>query len=291
MKNHVRALDSSVTQHSIEAKKVFPHDHSHPFELYGAINYSREGGKHYHSDDGSAFFGLDTSYDNFVLKRTCAIGVVGGFVGDSIDYKLDMAKTGNLRMGFGGYYCNFHIWGMDVSTLSILGFGKSATDCEPLSIGGYDFQHFTHKHRIMHSKIDVFYAWKWRGLKIGPNVALRIDNLKQDGAKEWQQNALRLKTIDLVGGIKLEKDSKKFYTHCFMGMERNVRERWSGGEIEVAHVSEPLSANLCDKTKFLITTGIHFPCSESCFLNFTFSGRYGKNDKSSTIGLTFNRVF
>ncbi|MDR2200870.1 MAG: hypothetical protein LBN94_02050, partial [Puniceicoccales bacterium] len=111
LKNHVRALDSSVTQHSVEAKKIFPHNRSHPFELYGAIHYSKEGGKHYHSDDGIACFGLDTSYDNFILKRTCAIGLMGGIVRDCVDYKSSAPETGNLRMGFGSYYCNFHILG------------------------------------------------------------------------------------------------------------------------------------------------------------------------------------
>jgi hypothetical protein len=291
LKNNVCALDSSITQHSVEAKKIFPHENIRPFEIYGTVSYSHEDGKYYDSDDGIAFLGGDFSYDNFILKRTCAVGLFGGAVKNNINYCYDHIKKGHLKMGFAGYYCNFHIWGFDVSTTSILGFGTSHTNCKNLTIHGLDFDHFTHHHRILHSKADLYYPWKWHGFKFGPNVALRIDNLKQNGAKEWSQSALRLKSVDGIVGIKCERDRKPFYAHLFLGAGHDLRKRWSGGEIKMNGATEDFTRSTSDRTPLLVTAGIHFHCTKSCFINLHFSGRYGKNDKSSTLGITMNKIF
>jgi hypothetical protein len=136
LKNNARALDSSARSHAIDAKKIFPPKEAYPFEIYGTVNYSRESGKRHSSKGGIALWGFDFDYDNFMLKRTCSMGFFGGFAKNFIHYGCDILKKGDLRTGFGGYYGNFHIWGMDISTLSILGFGKSNTNWENLSLVG-----------------------------------------------------------------------------------------------------------------------------------------------------------
>ncbi|MDR1590970.1 MAG: autotransporter outer membrane beta-barrel domain-containing protein [Puniceicoccales bacterium] len=291
LKHGVSTLDSIITQHSLEAKKIFPQENTRPFEICGTIAYTNGDGKYYDSDGGAALVGFDFSYDNFILKRTCAVGFFGGTTRTHIDYSYDHLSKSHLDTGFAGYYCNFHIWGFDVSTTSILGFGTSHTDCKNLTLQGLAFDRLTHHHRIFHSKIDVYYPWKWHGFKIGPNVALRSDHLKQNGAKEWSQNALRLKSFDGIVGIKCEKDSQPFYAHCFIGANCDLRKRWSGGEIEINNTAENFTRSALAKKQLLVTAGIHFHCTQSCFLNLHFSGRYGKNDKSSSIGLTLNKIF
>ncbi|MDR2371887.1 MAG: autotransporter domain-containing protein [Puniceicoccales bacterium] len=291
LKNSVYALDSSITQHSVEAKKIFPRNSTHPIEIFGTIGYAHGNGKYYDSDGGIAFAGFDFSYDNFILKRTCAVGFFGGTASNNIDYHYNHIKNGRLNIGFAGYYCNFHIWGFDVSTTSIMGFGTSHTNAQNLICHGINFDHFTHHHRILHSKIDIYYPWKWHNFKIGPNVALRSDNLKQNGAKEWSQTSLRLQSIDGIAGIKCEKDSKLFYAHCFLGANCDLRKHWSGETITIHNVAENFTCSAFDSTQLLLTAGIHFRCTESCFFNFHFSGRYGKRDKSSTFGITLNKIF
>jgi hypothetical protein len=291
LKNSIWALDSSITQHSVEAKKIFPHDSTHPIEICGTVSYAHGSGKYYDSDGGIAFAGFDFSYDNFILKRTCAVGFFGGAASNNIDYDYDHIKNGHLNIGFAGYYCNFHIKGFDVSTTSILGFGTSHTNCQNLTCHDLDFDHFTHHHRILHSKADIYYPWKWHGFKIGPNVALRSDNLKQNGAKEWSQIPLRLQSIDGIVGIKCERDSKQFYAHCFLGASCDLRKHWSGGTITIHDVAEDFTRSALDSTQLLLTAGIHFHYTESCFFNLHFSGRYGKRDQSSTLGITLNKIF
>jgi hypothetical protein len=291
LKNSMCALDSGITQHSVEAKKIFPQGDAHPIEIYGAIGYARGDGKYYDSDGGIALLGFDFSYDNFILKRTCAVGFFGGAAGNGIDYHYDHIKNGHLNVGFVGYYCNFHIRGFNVSTISILGFGTSHTNGKNLTCQGLDFDHFTHHHRIFHSKADIYYPWKWHGFKIGPNVALRSDRLKQNGAGEWSQTSLRLQSIDGIAGIKCERDSKLFYAHCFLGAGCDLRKHWSGGTITIHNVAEDFKRSAFDSTQLLLTAGIHLRYTESCFFNLHFSGRYGKRDKSSTFGITLNKIF
>jgi hypothetical protein len=291
LKNNVRSLDSSITQHSVEAKAIFPHKNRRPLEISGTLGYAHEGGKYYDSDDGIAFLSFDFSYDNFVLQRTCAVGCFAGAVKNGIDYRYDHIAKGRLQMGFAGYYCNVHIRGFDISTTSILGLGSSHTDCKNLNLHGINCDHFTHHHRIFHSKIDIYYPWQWHNYKVGPNVALRTDNLKQNGAKEWQQDTLRLQSTDAIAGIKCEKDSPSLYAHLFLGAERNIREHWSGGAIAIDGFGENFTRSALDRTQFLVTAGIHFRYTESFFINLHYSGRHGPRHKSSTFGLTLNKIF
>ncbi|MDR1435350.1 MAG: hypothetical protein LBI77_03010 [Puniceicoccales bacterium] len=291
LKNNACALGSGVMGRSVDAEKIFPKEGARPFEIHGMVDYSHENGRRHCSNGGIAFLGFDFDYDNFILKRTCSMGFFSGFAKNFIHYSCDTLKKGDLHMGFGGYYGNFHILGVDVSTLSIFGFGKSNTNCENFTANGQDFDHFTHGHRILHSKIDLYYPWKWNDLKIGPNIALGVDNLKQKGAEEWDQSALRLHTIDGIAGIRCEKNYEKFYLQLFLGGEQNIRKRWSGGEINIDSVGENFIHSGLDGTKFLATADIHFHWTESIFLDLTFSGRYGKNDKNSTIAITLNKVF
>jgi hypothetical protein len=281
LRNNVWILDRGIMQHSVKTKKISLNDHR--FQIYKTFDYVHGNGKYCDSDGGIAFLGLDFSHNHFILKRNCVTGFLCGASRNCIDYRYEHIKEGHLNTGFAGYYCNIPIWGLDISTTSILGFGTSHTDCSPF----HGLNHFTHHHRILHSQVDVYYPLKWHDL--GPNVALCIDNLKQNGAREWSQDTLRLKSIDGIAGMKWERDSESFYAHLFLGASHDLRKRWSGGTI--TGIAEDFTRSALDKTQFLATAGIHFRHGESFFINLHYAGRYGKNDKSSTFGITFNKIF
>ncbi|MDR2807096.1 MAG: hypothetical protein LBB11_02985 [Puniceicoccales bacterium] len=291
LKDNMEALGSIITQHSIEKKEIFPRENTRPFEICGNLAYAHEHGKRYTSDDAIAFLGIDFSYNNFIFKRICTAGVFTGIIKDFMDYHGHSLKKGDLRMWFGGYYSTFRLWGLDISSVSVIGFGQSKAHGEALTLHGGHFDHFTHHHRTLYSKVEVYYPWQWNDLKIGPAFALHTNNMKQKGAKEWEQASLRMNLVDGAVGVKCEKDHQKLYAYVFLGCERNFCQNFTGGEITIDHVEEKLTTSKLDRTKFLITTGIHFRCSESCFWNFNFSGRYGSRSQSSTLCAALNKVF
>jgi hypothetical protein len=289
--SNARAIDSIIAQHAIQVKNISPEQSQFPFDLYGNVNYTHENGKRYNSDDAIALVGLDFSYNNFILERVCTAGIFGGVFKDFIHYRCDELSKGNVRAGFGGYYSDFTILGLDISMLSFFGSGKSNTDCPTLNFSGTDFSHFTHNHRIIHNRIAIGHSWAIGDLELTPTIGLHADQLTQKGATEWQQDSLRFRTIDGVGGLKIEKDLEKFYVNSFLGIEHNLNRRWSGGAIKVNDVPEDFNITALDKTKFLISVGLNYDCTESCTLEAYFSGRYGPRHKSSTFGLTLNKIF
>jgi hypothetical protein len=291
LRSNTQAIDSMVAQHAIQVRNTFLEQSKFPLNLCGNINYTHENGKRYHSNDAIAWVGLDFSYNNFILKRICTAGVFGGVSKDYMRYRCDELSKGNMRTGFGGYYGNFTILGLDISTLSLLGSGKSNTNCPTFSFSETNFSHFTHSHRIIHSKIDVGHTWELGNLDFTPTIGLCADQLKQNGATEWQQNSLRLKVIDGIGGVRIGRDYEKFCTNLFLGAEHNLHKRWSGGEIKVNDVSENFTLTAFDKTKFLVSMGLCYDCIELWDLDLSFSGRYGSRHRNSTFGLTLSKNF
>jgi hypothetical protein len=289
--NNAQVIDSIIAQQAIEFQKLFSQGNTSAVEVYGDVNYAYENGKRYHSNDGIALVGLDFIYNNFIFKRPCIAGIFGGVAKDFIHYRCDGLEKGNLRMGFGGYCSNFKIFGLNISSVSLLGFAKSNTDCPQFSVAGTNFDHFTHGHRIIHSRIDIDHMWEIGEWKMGPDIGFRSDQLKQNSAREWSQNALRFKTFDGIGGIKMTKDYEKFYINSFIGVERNLHKRWSGGEIKINGTRENFTLAESDKTKFFISMGVHFKYAETWSLDLNISGHYGPRNKNSTLGLTLLKTF
>lgn len=253
-----------------------------------------------------------------------------GKIQDGIDGQNNAKKsvlTDDLRTWYGGYYGNFNIWGFDVSTVSSIGISKpkdreyfglynrEITDPSGATKTDYKEYRFLHDVLAFHSKINIYRSFfEGNDWKIGPNATLstgsfrqKIDNKRyyshdHPGSSalasrfiEEERFHLKLNSFDGSIGLKCEKNNEQFRAHLFLGAERNFCKQWS-----TSHTDRPpeniLSAQketfvVFDKTKFLITAGFRFNYSQSCSVDLNFFGRYGKNCKSSAIGLALNKVF
>ncbi|MDR0590421.1 MAG: hypothetical protein LBG09_01000 [Puniceicoccales bacterium] len=250
--------------------------------------------------------------------------VYGKIQGDGSNGKKS-ASTGDLRTWYGGYYGNYNIWGFDISTISSIGISKpkdreyfslrSTNIAGPTSgstAGGSREYRFLRNVLAFHSKIDIYRSFfEGNDWKIGPNIALNTGNFRQKiDNKKYETDSsggiraipggeerlhLKLDSVEGSIGLKCEKNNEQFRAHLFLGVERSFCKHWSTSHTDRSPEdileSQRETQVSFDKTKCLITMGFRFNYSQSCFVDFNFLGRYGRNYKNSAIGLAFNKVF
>lgn len=290
-KNVNTAIDSAITHHFSNLKQST--EKIKPAEIWSDVGGSYEDFKTGYSKDGFVVIGTDFLYKNPILNRLCSVGIFGAFSKSHTDFSknnYDYQKAQTWTLGF---HSDFKIWGLDVSSVTMIGSGKCTTYAKDFVIDSQPLDTLCGDTVVFHSRTEVFYPFKIGLWEMGPVIGTRCDSMKFKGNKSFWQKNHKFRFWDGMCGVKAECSGMEspICPLFFIGVEHSFQQKFPSGDVLVHGHTVPIKNLPLNRTVALVIAEISYRYNDKLFFNVNFSGRYNSKEKSSSVCLGFNKIF
>lgn len=285
LRQNAKIISQTGLQHLIEWHQIFPQQKKFPFQVYGSVHHAWQSGDQFRNKTALALVGCHLSYHSPLLRRAYALGLFGGGARDRLRFSGDsLLKRTRIEQGFFGYSGHFRIWGLEITSSTLLSLGSARTDLSTLPSQ-------KHRCRTLHSQYSAAYLWDHNDWSFGPMVGLLSDQVKYHGAKNWDQRNFHASDLDGIAGAYLVHDGTKLDFRFFLGGQHNLRHREHGGALTYNNRVELPKTAKTVQNHFLLSANCHYALASHWLLTVHFSGSYHKHDKFTAAGFTLDHIF
>lgn len=261
-----------------------------PIEIWNDLGASYHSFPTGHSNNLIGSCGLDFTYNNFLMKKRAAGGILlGGFKSDAEFKSTSQYSDQDLKSIFTGIHGECEWKHINFSSATIFGTGKLETDLQNnhrLNINDYKKDIY-----YMHSYLKMSYQFIYKDIKIAPMIGYSSNCIKFKKDNQFLPKSVKSHIISGLGGITFSGHRHNLFWMSFTGLEYKFRQKLSDKIIEINGQKYKFIHEKIKRPAALITMELSYKANDKLFFNVNYSGKYNSQLKSSSLMFGVNKLF